>query len=140
MYSTNRTVVLHLPNDINNTISDRELIALADKWARAYKALVHLHYGKKPYSRIIFECNEPDRDDIYAYVIGYGDNHVYWPKNWFLDAMQWYLKRDNDWIFGALHEMGHLFDSYTTWDFDTEAMTDICLVYVLEMYNGRANQ
>lgn len=137
--STDGTIIIHADPSVSGVASDELLLEIADNWAAAYRALINLHGGRKLYNRIIFDCTMVNMDPgIYAYVWGNADNHVYWGRNDFRSWLIKYKRRPNDWCFAALHEMGHLFDFQEPWDFETEALTDVYLVYVLEMYNGRA--
>lgn len=139
--STDGTIVIYADPSVSSVATDDLLVEIADKWAIAYRSLINLHGGKQLYSRIIFDCTPPQlEDNVYAYVFGGIDNRVYWGRKDFKYWLIKYQRRNHsDWCFAALHEMGHLFDCDEPWNFETESLTDLCLVYVLEMNNGRAN-
>lgn len=77
-----------------------------------------------------------------AITVSYSDRETdYGPKKlWFVEDLGEMVARGeeaNDWNFGVLHEMGHMFDKDRGWKFETECETDFKLAYCL--YRGGAS-
>jgi hypothetical protein len=66
---------------------------------------------------------------------------AYFPIRWCKNCIADELKRVNDnddWSFGILHEMGHIF-SHPSWDWAPELWANFLMYYVVEQLNGRVS-
>ena len=61
---------------------------------------------------------------------------IYWNTIYIASALQ-RINFHDDWSFGILHEMGHLFDLDNRWVFDKEFWANTKMVYVLETLNAK---
>lgn len=121
-------VELRLPLDITDVISLARLQQWANDLETAYDVFADLT-GYIPYDTIIVEGYKPCQ--YMAYVTD--DCNVIRMDNTFIrEDLAKMAVRDNDWNFGALHEMGHMFDNHRPWTFEAEMMTDLKVAYVLE--------
>lgn len=130
-FSKGNIVEVQLPLDISRVISDARLQKWANDLETAYGSFYELT-GFLPYNSIVVEAYKPSR---YAGCAGYvfdGANVIHIDLGFIYGELEKMAHRNNDWNFCTLHEMGHMFDSHRAWNFETELMTDLKLVYVLE--------
>ena len=130
---TKGIIELQLPTDINRVITDSRLQKWADDLETAYATFKELT-SYQPYEMVIVEAYKPCK--YIGYVVE-DSNIIHIDNKFIYDDLEKMSKRNNDWNFCALHEMGHMFDNHRPWNFETEMMTDLKLVYVLET-NGAA--
>lgn len=128
-------IELQLPPDITNVISAPRLQKWANDLQMAYYSFYELT-GYLPYDRITVEAYLPCK---YTGFVFNGQSVIHIDDRFIRGDLAKMARRDNDWNFCALHEMGHLFDTDRPWAFEGEAMTDIKVAYVLEVNGATAN-
>jgi hypothetical protein len=82
---------------------------------------------------VIVEAYKPCK--YIGYVVE-DSNIIHIDNKFIYDDLEKMSKRNNDWNFCALHEMGHMFDNHRPWNFETEMMTDLKLAYCIDMGGG----
>lgn len=60
---------------------------------------------------------------------------IYWKEDYIADGLRQIDKYD-DWHFGILHEIGHLFDLNNIWTFDAEFFANFKMAYVFYRQDG----
>lgn len=60
-----------------------------------------------------------------------------WAKPYVKDELA-RVNDNDDWSFGILHEIGHIFDKYN-WSFDSELMANFKMAYVVEINNANVS-
>lgn len=60
---------------------------------------------------------------------------IYWNTAWIARGLR-QIDREDDWHFGALHEIGHLFDLDGIWTFDSEFFANFKMAYVFYELDG----
>ena len=132
-YTSNQGIVeVRLPYNITDVISDSRLQQWANDLEKAYFSLYDLT-NFKPYDYIRIEAYKPITR--YSNVLGYvldDVNIIYIDGDFIVKDLAKMANRVNDWNFCVLHELGHMFDCQRPWNFESEALTDIKLSYILE--------
>ena len=128
------TVVMRAETRLLDLISLPRMQTWVNNLETAYADYIELT-GWQPFPTVYFNMTEPepnwgfasnsdcltiDRDSIYE------------------DVRDHLSKRKNDWNFGLLHEMSHIFDYNKPWDFHAEVVCDYKLAYVLVKNNATA--
>lgn len=133
--SNNGIVELRLPLNVTEVIPSARLQQWANDLEKAYYTFEELT-SFKPYEFVIVKAYEPitEYENVLAYVYDF-NNTIYVDSDFILIDLAKMNKRNNDWNFCLLHEMGHMFDCNRPWNFESETLTDMKLPYVLEM-NG----
>lgn len=120
---------------LQGNISVENLLKFLSHMDKAYEGYYEL-VGKKPQNgkKIIIV---PSNDYSYPLWTYSGGGTIYWNANNFANDMS-NLNDDNadDWGFGVLHEMGHLFDISGRWKFDAEFFANFKMAYLFEKYLG----
>lgn len=127
-------VTILLDNRVLEAVSAERLQQWADDLETAYDSFAELT-GYADHKTVIIDGSGPVLDAWGCYS---GENQIYlgWGDiQWDLEKM---AARKNDWNFGTLHEMGHLFDNGHSGDFDGEVMTDLKVLYVIDQNNACA--
>ena len=124
-------VELRLPPDITEIIAEVRLQQWANDLETAYFTYAELT-NYIPYETIIVEGYKPCK--YMAYVVN-DRNVIHMDADFVREDLAKMAVRESDWNFGALHEMGHMFDNHRPWTFEAEVMTDLKVAYVLEV-NG----
>ena len=73
--------------------------------------------------------------NVWAWVYE-GGGHVFWNPEYIAEALT-SINDNDDWCFGIIHEIGHIFDLDGRWNFDAEAWANIKTAYALEMTDGK---
>lgn len=100
--------------------------------------LGHLDKAYDLYAELVGYCPDEGRKiKIMASEEDYGDmwidsrsTNIYWNHNSIVPTLR-RINYQDDWSFGALHEIGHLFDPDNTWNFDGEFFANFKMAYVL---------
>lgn len=128
---TNRRIVsLRVAPDIFEVISYERLLMWVSQLERAYDAYVDLT-GFTPFPQI--EVRGYTNCSHWGYIF-YGKPVIHVNRDCLYEDLAKMARRQNDWNFGVLHEMSHLFDA-SRWDFDGETLANFKIAYVL-MMNG----
>lgn len=118
----------YLKNNITMPNLERWMKHLDDAY-EAYYELV----GRKPANGQKIRIIDSTEYSAWAWaysntnVIGWHKNHI---KNELIS-----IDKNDDWSFGILHEMGHLFDLDGRWNFDGEFFANFKMAYVLYKYD-----
>lgn len=126
-------VILQLEERVFRVITPERLKQWANDLSKAYDSFAELT-GFKPYSTVVLRGI--DSQKYFAYVLD-KNNTIYYDKDYLYQELAKMSARKNDWNFGALHEMGHMFDGGMPWNFEAECLTDLKIPYVMER-NGIA--
>lgn len=131
IYSKAKTVELQMPLNITDVISTPRLQQWANDLEKAYGTYSELT-SYKPHESITVEAYSSYAHLGYAGFVLCNSNVIHIDNDFLRSDLAKMAKRENDWNFCVLHEMGHLFDNGMPWDFEAEMMTDLKLAYVLE--------
>ena len=132
--SADGTVTLQTEYRILDLISRQRLQKLADDLAVAYADYAELT-GWQPYDHVYYNMYESL--EYWGYATNTDTLHI--DRDCIYEDVRDHLsKRQNDWNFGLLHEMSHLFDMDKPWDFHAEVICDYKLAYVLVKNNAVA--
>ena len=138
-FTSSRGVIdLRLPPNVTSILSTTRLQQWANDIEKAYYSFYELT-NNKPFDYIRIEAYKPFTK--YPEYLGYvldGINIIYIDGEFILTDLAKMANRVNDWNFCVLHELGHMFDSNMPWNFESEALTDIKISYVLEKNNAGA--
>ena len=92
--------------------------------------------GWQPYEHIYL--NMYDKQEFWGFVDGTDTIHID-ADEIYEDLSLNFARRKNDWNFGLLHELSHLFeDDSRPWDFHAEVLADYKLAYVMTKNNCAA--
>ncbi len=134
--SADGVVTLQTEYRILDLISRTRLQKLADDLATAYADYAELT-GWQPYPRVYYNMYERLDEGYWGYATNTDTLHI--DRDCIYEDFRDHLsKRKNDWNFGLLHEMSHLFDMNKPWDFHAEVVCDYKLAYVLVKNNAAA--
>ncbi len=134
--SADGVVTLQTEHRILDLISRTRLQKLADDLATAYADYAELT-GWQPYPRVYYNMYETIGDGYWGYATSTDTLHI--DRDCIYEDIRDHLsKRKNDWNFGLLHEMSHLFDMNKPWDFHAEVVCDYKLAYVMVKNNATA--
>lgn len=100
----------------------------------SYKSLV----GKTPENGEIIKVVDSNETHGWAWVY-LNRSTIYWQENWISREFA-SINETGNWSFGILHEMGHLFDIDSRWNFDAEFFANFKMYYVIETNNGSVEQ
>ncbi len=108
------------------------------RWIKHLDAAYDAYYdlvGTKPANgeKISIVASDENYGALWVYS---GRPTIYWQKNCIKDGLKPVNDYD-DWSFGVLHELGHLFDIDGRWNFDAEFWANTKMIYVLESLNAR---
>lgn len=124
-------IYLRLSPEVLEIITIERLQQWANDLEMAYEAYAELT-GWRPFSKV----------EVRGYTDCGGWGYVYRQKpvihvnkDCLYEDLQKMSKRDNDWNFGVLHEMSHLFDK-EKWGFEWEALAHYKVAYVLYKYDA----
>lgn len=101
----------------------------------AYESYYNLVGAKPNNGRKIDIVSSDKYKEHYMWVFP-NTSTIYWNKNYIADGFKQIDKYD-DWHFGTLHEMGHLFDLDNRWTFDTEFFANFKMAYVFYERDGK---
>lgn len=126
-------VSLRIEHRVLDWISYDRLQQWADNLERAYEAYAELT-GWTPFKRV----------EVRGYTNCNGWGYVYREKpvihvnkDCLYEDLMKMKRRENDWNFGVLHEMSHLFDR-ESWAFEWEALAHYKVAYVLYKFDAYA--
>lgn len=74
-------------------------------------------------------------EDIGAMWVYPNTSTIYWHEDYIADGLK-QINKDDDWHFGTLHEMGHLFDFDDIWTFDAEFFANFKMAYIFYERDG----
>lgn len=115
-------------------ISRQRLQKWADDLETAYGDYAELT-GWQPYTHVYYNMYEDL--EYWGYATSTDTLHI--DRDCIYEDVRDHLsKRKNDWNFGLLHEMSHLFDMDKPWNFHAEVVCDYKLAYVLVKNNATA--
>lgn len=126
-------ITLQLEARAFDVITPERALKWANDLSTAYDSFEELT-GTRPHDKIILRGFE--MQEYYAFVMG--TDTIYYDKDCLYEDLEKMAVRENDWCFGALHEMGHMFDCDMPWNFEAECLTDLKVPYVMEMHNAEA--
>ncbi len=124
---------LNFTKYIKNNISYNNLVRWLDHLDAAYDSYYNL-VGAKPNNGDTINLVSSDKDIGYMWVYP-NTSTIYWNEDYIADGLKQINKYD-DWHFGALHEMGHLFDLDDIWTFDSEFFANFKMAYVFYERDG----
>jgi len=131
--SQSSIISLRVEHRVFDIISHDRLLNWANNLEQAYMAFAELT-GWKPFENVEIRGYTSCSSWGYVYsekpVVHVNNDELY--KD--LEKMS---KRENDWNFGVLHEMSHLFDK-DIWAFEWEALANYKIAYVLYKYDAFA--
>ena len=134
--SADGVVTLQTQYRILDLISRTRLQKLADDLATAYADYAELT-GWQPYPRVYYNMYETISEGYWGYATNTDTLHIDCDCI-YEDIRDHLSKRKNDWNFGLLHEMSHLFDMDKPWNFHAEVVCDYKLAYVMVKNNATA--
>lgn len=127
--SDDGTITLQLEERVFDILSPQRLVKWANDLSTAYDMFEDLT-NYRPYDHVVLRGFESQQS--YAFVTS-NSNVIYYDKDRLYVDLEKMAVRDNDWCFGALHEMGHMFDRGKPWNFEAECLTQIKVPYVMEL-------
>ncbi len=118
---------------IKNNISYDNLVRWIDHLDAAYDSYFNL-VGAKPQNGDTINIVSSDEDIGYMWVYP-NTSTIYWHEDYIADGLR-QINRYDDWHFGTLHEIGHLFDLDDIWTFDSEFFANFKMAYVFYERDG----
>lgn len=131
--TSRRIVSLRVDPEVFDVISHAELQLWVSRLERAYDAYTDLT-GFAPFPQIEVRGYTNCGDWGYVYA---GKPVIHIDRLCLLEDLGKMAQRTNDWNFGVLHEMSHLFD-LPHWEFHDETTANFKIAYVLLMNAGGA--
>lgn len=129
---TRGIVTIVLEPRILEVISIERLQQWADDLETAYDSYAELT-GSANYDTVLIAASKPA--EYWGYHMG-GNNILYIDaKAIYKDLSKMAKRTPEDWNFGVLHEMSHLFDDCHSWEFDCEVTANLKLFYVMDVNN-----
>lgn len=125
---------LNFTKYIKNNISYNNLVRWLDHLDAAYDSYYNL-VGARPNNGDTINIVSSDEDIGYMWVYP-NTSTIYWNENYIADGLR-QIDRYDDWHFGALHEIGHLFDLDDIWTFDSEFFANFKMAYVFYERDGK---
>ena len=134
--SANGVVTLQAEYRVLDLISRQRLQKLADDLSTAYGDYAELT-GWKPYERVYYNMYETIPEGYWGYATNTDTLHI--DRDCiYADLRDNFSRRKNDWNFGLLHEMSHLFHIGKPWEFHAEVVCDYGLAYTITKNNAAA--
>lgn len=126
-------VTILLEQRILEVISMERLQQWADDLEKAYDSYAELT-GTAKYDTVWIQANE--RLDVWAWGLYGGNGEICIDsQEMYVDLKKMASRKSEDWNFGVLHEMSHLFDDCHSWEFDCEVTANLKLFYVMDVNN-----
>lgn len=132
--SSNGKVTLMLDERIFSLLGEERIMKWANDLELACNSLYELT-GYEPHKTAILTVNK--KEDYWGYYLPY-TNTIYFDLDSMYDDLKKMLQRENDWNFGALHELGHLYDDDAVYNFDDELLTDLKILYIIDVNGASA--
>ena len=134
--SADGAVTLQAEYRVLDLISRQRLQKLANDLSTAYGDYAELT-GWKPYDRVYYKMYETIPEGYWGYATSTDTLHID-SDCIYADIRDNLSRRKNDWNFGLLHEMSHLFDMDKPWEFHAEVVCDYRLAYTVTKNNAAA--
>lgn len=134
--SANGAVTLQAEYRVLDLISRQRLQKLANDLSTAYGDYAELT-GWQPYDRVYYNMYETIPEGYWGYATNTDTLHI--DRDCiYADIRDNLSRRKNDWNFGLLHEMSHLFHIDKPWEFHAEVICDYGLAYTVTKNNAAA--
>lgn len=134
--SANGAVTLQAEYRVLDLISRQRLQKLANDLSTAYGDYAELT-GWQPYDRVYYNMYETIPEGYWGYATNTDTLHI--DRDCiYADLRDNLSRRKNDWNFGLLHEMSHLFHIDRPWEFHAEVICDYGLAYTVTKNNAAA--
>lgn len=118
---------------LKDNISYNRFIRWLDHLDAAYESYYNL-VGAKPNNGAVI--NIVSSSENYGHMWVYGNTStIYWNQKYIATDLK-QIDKEDDWHFGTLHEMGHLFDLDDRWNFDSEFFANFKMAYVFYELDG----
>ena len=134
--SADGAVTLQAEYRVLDLISRQRLQKLANDLSTAYGDYAELT-GWQPYDRVYYNMYETIPEGYWGYATNTDTLHID-SDCIYADIRDNLSRRKNDWNFGLLHEMSHLFDMNKPWEFHAEVVCDYRLAYTVTKNNAAA--
>ncbi len=122
---------------LKNNISPENFALWLSRLDTVYETYTNL-VGKTPANGEKIEISlEYDENNYIGWAWAYvGSNKIGWASAYVADEMR-SIDKKGDWSFGIMHEIGHLFDDGTKWDFHSEFTANLKLLYAMETTSAK---